>query len=151
MDILDKAVKKLPPSSVTFIEELIRTRSWWDTVDFLAANVAGKFFRIYPEMIRPVSTRWMDSDNIWLQRSCLLFQLKYRLGTDLDLLYSFIERLKGSDEFFIRKAIGWVLREYSKTDPAAVKNYVNTHNLKPLSRKEALKVISKKEFKNVRL
>ncbi len=144
MDILDRAVNKLRDSSIALIEDLIITKSWWDTVDFLAARVAGKYFKIYPERIQPVTGRWMDSGNLWLQRSCLLFQLKYKHQTDVNLLYRFIDRLKNSNEFFIKKAIGWVLREYSKTDPVEVERYVKEQKLKALSQKEALKVIESK-------
>lgn len=80
-----------------------------------------------------------------LQRICLLFQLKYKKTTDTELLFNFIRELSGSKTFWIRKAIGWTLREYSKTDPDIVMEFVNSHSLAPLSRKEALKVISRKK------
>lgn len=143
MDILDRTIQKQPTGTIDFIEEMIVTKSWWDTVDFISASTAGKFFKIHGILIPSVTKRWLDSGNLWLQRSCILFQLKYKARTDLDLLYSFIENLKTSDEFFIRKAIGWALREYSKTDPEEVLNFVNHQLLKPLSRKEALKVIER--------
>lgn len=145
MDITDRNIKKQPPATIKFLEELIREKSWWDTVDFLAVNPAGKFFQVYPESIIPVTSRWMDSGNMWLQRSCLLFQLKYKHNTDSGLLYSLINRMKSSNEFFIRKAIGWALREYSKTNPYEVERFINSNELKPLSRKEALKVIERKK------
>lgn len=145
MDILDRSIKKQPPETIGFIEELITTKSWWDTVDFIAASTLGKFFNQHDHFIPPVTNKWIDSENIWLQRSCILFQLKYKHKTDLNLLYSFINRLKDSDEFFIRKAIGWALREYSKTDSEEIINFVNHQSLKPLSRKEALKVIERKQ------
>jgi 3-methyladenine DNA glycosylase AlkD len=145
MDILDRSIKDQPASTVGLIEELLITKSWWDTIDFISASIVGKFFTIHKEIIPPITKRWMDSGNFWLQRSCILFQLKYKHKTDLSLLYSFINRLKSSDEFFIRKAIGWALREYSKTDPEEVLNYVNYQSLKPLSRREALKVIERKQ------
>jgi 3-methyladenine DNA glycosylase AlkD len=88
----------------------------------------------------------MNSGNFWLQRSALLFQLKYKNQTDLKLLFGYIEKLSGSREFFIRKAIGWTLREYSKTDPDVVIQFVETHQLQPLSQKEALKVINRKKL-----
>jgi 3-methyladenine DNA glycosylase AlkD len=76
---------------------------------------------------------------MWLQRCSLLFQKKYKKATDVKLLGKYILHLSGSKEFFIRKAIGWMLREYAKTDPAWVKKFVDTHELSPLSKKEALK------------
>ena len=90
----------------------------------------------------------MSSGNIWLQRTCLLFQLSYRSETDVDLLVKLIGELNGSKEFFINKAIGWILREYSKTDAEFVINYVDSIDLAPLSRREALKwLINKKIYK----
>ncbi len=124
--------------------QMITTKSWWDTVDFIAANLAGPWLRIYPHSIRPVTGEWMDSGNMWLQRSALLFQLRYREKTDTELLFQYIEKLSGSGEFFIRKAIGWALREYSKTDPILVEQFTNSHKLSGLSRREALKNIQKR-------
>jgi 3-methyladenine DNA glycosylase AlkD len=86
----------------------------------------------------------MASGNLWLQRTTLLFQLKYKKETDVELMSDLIKRLAGEKEFFIRKAIGWVLREYSKTDPEIVINFVENNQLSNLSRTEALKVINRK-------
>ena len=127
--------------NIHLIEWLITHKSWWDTVDYIAANVAGSWFKLYPEEIIPITTKWMASGNIWLQRTCLLFQLKYRNTTDLNLLFGFIEHLAPEKEFFIRKAIGWALRELSKTRPEAVQLFVDSHELSQLSRREALKII----------
>jgi 3-methyladenine DNA glycosylase AlkD len=85
----------------------------------------------------------MGSENLWLQRSCLLFQLKYKLETDRELLFELCERLAGHKDFFIRKAIGWSLREYSKRNPQAVLWFVDSHSLSPLSYREAIKRIIK--------
>ncbi|MDY0104211.1 MAG: DNA alkylation repair protein [Lentimicrobium sp.] len=129
---------------ITLIEWMLTHASWWDTVDYIACNVAGAWFKFHPEEIKPITTKWISSDNFWLQRSCLLFQLKYREATDLDLLFGFIERLAPEKEFFLRKAIGWALRELSKTNAKAVKMFVDSHNLSPLSRREAMKIITNK-------
>ena len=86
----------------------------------------------------------MDSGNMWLQRVCLLFQLKYGKNTDKELLFSLCKQLSGHQDFFIRKAIGWALRQYSKYEPIAVINFTETHSLSGLSRREALKVIERK-------
>jgi len=88
--------------------------------------------------------KWLASGNMWLQRTALLFQLKYKTGTDVELMFQIIRQLAESKEFFIRKAIGWALREYSKTNPAAVMNFVESHPLSNLSKREALKVIARK-------
>lgn len=144
LDLLNRMKKNLKAEDLPLLEYLITTKSWWDTVDAVAGWLAGELFSRHPELIRPATGRWMDSGNIWLQRSCLLFQLKYKQDTDLELLYGFIGQLSGHKSFWIRKAIGWTLREYSKTDPGAVCRYVDAHpELSGLSKREALKVISR--------
>jgi 3-methyladenine DNA glycosylase AlkD len=120
---------------------MITQKSWWDTVDFIAATMVGNYFKKYPEMIKPVTDKWMVSQNMWLQRSCLLFQLKYKAEVNTDLLASFILSLSVSREFFITKAIGWSLRQYSKFDPQWVINFVSKNSLQPLSKREALRLI----------
>jgi 3-methyladenine DNA glycosylase AlkD len=144
MALLEKYTKKTDFDFIETLEFMLITKSWWDTIDFIAANLVGAHFKRFPELIPVYTKRWIDSGNIWLQRSALLFQLKYKKQTDLEILFGFIEKLKDSKEFFIRKAIGWVLREYSKTDPVTVSGFVHSHQLQPLSRKEALKVILRK-------
>jgi 3-methyladenine DNA glycosylase AlkD len=139
LTILSKSRKTAPPERIELIEHLITTKSWWDTVDSLAANDAGMYFANYPERIQANTEKWMNSGNFWLQRTAILFQLKYKSKTDTSLLFDYIGRLSGEKEFFIRKAIGWALREYSKTDSAFVEQYVADHPLSPLSAKEALK------------
>jgi len=145
MALSDKYSRKTNVDFIETMEYMIVTKSWWDTVDFIAANLVGAHFKRFPELIPVYTKKWMDSGNIWLQRSALLFQLKYKKNTDTELLFVLIEKLKDSKEFFIRKAIGWVLREYSKTDPVTVCGFVDSHQLQPLSRKEALKVILRKK------
>jgi len=141
VDLLHKFANKLKKEDISWIEQLIVSKSWWDTVDGLAAWICGTYFINYPEQIIPVTGVWMDSNNIWLQRSALLFQLKYKRKTDTDLLGNYIERLINHKDFFIRKAIGWVLREYSKTNPIWVKTFVKEHSLSGLSYREAIKYI----------
>lgn len=126
---------------IELIEWMIIHESWWDTVDFIASNLAGVWFQYYPEKIPCVTEKWMSSENLWLKRSCLLFQLKYRSKTDIDLLTGFIAQLKDEKDFFIRKAIGWALRELSKTSPEKVMIILNSIPLSNLSRTEALKHI----------
>ena len=96
----------------------------------------------FPEETEKVIEKFSNSENIWLNRSTILFQLDYKQKTNLDLLFALCQRHSNSDEFFIRKAIGWALREYAKTNPSAVIRFVETNNLKPLSKKEALKNIA---------
>ncbi len=144
MELAYRNIKKLNQEGIKLFEYMIVTHAWWDTVDYIAVNLVGRFFTMFPELINSVSSKWMDSGNIWLQRSCILFQLKYKRQTDLKLLYSFIEKLKNSKEFFIQKAIGWFLREYSKINPDEVIRFVGAVELKPLSRREALRIMKKK-------
>jgi 3-methyladenine DNA glycosylase AlkD len=141
IEIMVKLSKKLREYDIDWIEKLIVTKSWWDSVDGLAAWICGKYFQLYPSQIVPATGQWMDSGNIWLQRSALLFQLKYKQKTDSILLNLYIQRLSGHKDFFIRKAIGWVLREYSKTNKQFVSDFVRTYPLSPLSYREATKYL----------
>lgn len=142
MTLVEKMKKNFQKENIHIFENMIIEKSWWDTVDFIAANIAGPFFRKYPEMTESRTKIWMSSNNMWLQRSVLLFQLKYRYKIDENLLYKTIDTLKDSKEFFIQKAIGWALREYSKTYPERVISFVKTTELASLSQREALKVIN---------
>jgi 3-methyladenine DNA glycosylase AlkD len=138
LELTQKLLKHQPPQFIDFLEELILTRSWWDTVDWIN-KLVGLHFKRYPALIQPVTERWMASGNIWLQRVCLIFQLPYREKTDTELLFDHIRQLSDSKEFFIQKAIGWALRQYARTDPQAVLDFVAATPLAPLSRREALK------------
>jgi len=139
MEVLGRLAKKADKGRIDLYEYLVENKSWWDTVDYIASNLAGVHFLKYPNMIKPYTEKWMDSGNIWLQRTAILFQLKYKKETDLELLSNYIQALQGSKEFFINKAIGWILREYSKTDPDWVLNFAENEELANLSRREALK------------
>jgi len=139
MEFLGRRMKKADIEIIELYEFIIINKSWWDTVDFIAANLLGDYFKRFPEQINTITTKWMASENIWLQRSCLLFQLKYKQNTDTILMTDFINKLNGSKEFFINKAIGWLLREYSKTNSAFVVDFVGKNHLSGLSRREAVK------------
>ena len=123
------------------LEELITHHSWWDTVDSIASNAVGEYFKAYPEMIPEVIERWRNSDNMWLNRTCLIFQLKYRDQLDFELLKSLIQQYLPVKEFFIQKAIGWSLRQHSKHDPAAVKAFADSLELSTVAKREAYKYI----------
>jgi len=144
MEFLNKQARKADRDCIDLYEFLIVNKSWWDTVDFIAANLVGTYFKKYPDQIPEITKKWMNSQNMWLQRTCVLYQLKYRDNTNTDLLESFIEPLANSKEFFIRKAIGWALREYSKTNPAYVVEFVENNQLSGLSQREALKWLKNK-------
>lgn len=139
MEFLGKVSKKTEESIIDLYVYMIINKSWWDTVDYLAASLVGSYLKKFPERIVSLTNQWMESENMWMQRTCLLFQLKYKSATDTELLDKFIMPLAGSKEFFIRKAIGWILREYSKTNSDFVIDYVESHTLSGLSHREALK------------
>ena len=121
------------------LEWMIMTNSWWDSVDFIASNCVGYYLSKDSRNAREVAKNWIDADSMWLRRSALLFQLKYKEKTDQELLAYLIEKTQNEKEFFIRKAIGWSLRQYAKFNPDWVVEFVNSHSLQNLSRKEALK------------
>ncbi|WP_240371338.1 DNA alkylation repair protein [Anoxybacteroides rupiense] len=142
--LLEKEKRSLSKMDLEFIEKLITNKPWWDTVDMLAANIVGPLFKNEPECIPVYTERWMQSNHMWLQRTAILFQLRYKEETDEALLYQLIRQCRQSSEFFIQKAIGWALREYSKTHPASVQRFVESETLTPLSKREALKVIQRR-------
>ena len=142
MSLMGRLEKKVEPEFISTIEYLLVTKSWWDTVDALAGHAVGTQLKRFPDVREKYLKKWRKSDNFWLRRTTLLFQLGYKKETDFDLLCGLIKENLGSDEFFINKAIGWALRQYAHTNPAPVKKFVKaTKELHPLSRREALKNI----------
>ncbi|MBE0422963.1 MAG: DNA alkylation repair protein [Lutibacter sp.] len=134
-------VKQFEKKDIELFEYMVTHKSWWDTVDFIAAKLMGEYLKKYPEQRTAYVEKWLNSNNIWLQRCALLFQLKYKKNLDTVLLSSIINSLLGSKVFFINKAIGWILREYSKTNPIWVMEFAGKTALNSLSKKEALKLI----------
>ena len=120
-------------AALPLYEELIVTGAWWDFVDEVATRLVGELD--IPEVLR----EWSTVDDVWKRRSAIIAQITHRDRTDAELLFDCIEPNRGDREFFIRKAIGWALREYAKVDPDAVERYCATHELSPLSRREALR------------
>lgn len=139
LDLLEKSKKTLGPEDIPWLSKLIVKKSWWDTVDELAPHPIGSIFLAHPEIISSYADKWIEDENIWLQRTAIIYQLFYKDKTDVERLYRYILRRADSNEFFVQKAIGWALRQYAKTNPDAVMSFVSTHSLKPLSRREALK------------
>ena len=121
--------------------ELVVAGAWWDLVDGLATHETGDLLRAYPDEMRPRLVEWSVGDDMWLRRTSIICQVGFKRGTDRDLLYTCIEPSLDSREFFLRKAIGWALREYAKAEPEAVRAYVeaNAARLSGLSKREALK------------
>ena len=142
-ELVLKYQKEYTEEIINLFEYMITSKSWWDTVDHIAKKLVGEYFKLFPQKRDEKIQGWLASDNIWLQRTALLFQLGYKGETDAQLLFDLIEELKEIDEFFIQKAIGWSLREYSKTEPIAVVKFANTHQLSALAEREALKVVIK--------
>ena len=141
LECVQKMIKKQPPEFIGFLEELICTKSWWDTVDWIATKMVGVHFLRYPELIRPVTERWMASGQLWLQRVCLIFQLMYKEKTDAELLFRYIRQVAGSKTFFLQKGAGWALRQYSKTNPEAVRRFLAETTVAPLTRREGAKYL----------
>jgi 3-methyladenine DNA glycosylase AlkD len=129
------------PDAVPLYEELIVNGAWWDYVDELAARRVGPILRAFPRELAPLLRAWATGDDLWKRRSAIISQLGAKGRTDTRLLADCIAPSLGSREFFLRKGIGWALREYSKTDPAWVRGYVRDHEaeLSPLSKREALR------------
>ena len=139
LGLLGRFEKKLPAEFIETLEYLLVTKSWWDTVDSIAAGAVGIHFKRFPDLREERLARWRNSQNLWLRRTSLLFQLKYKNNADFPLLCAIIRENLGSKEFFINKAIGWALRQYSRVDDQAVRDFVNQTPLHPLSAREALK------------
>lgn len=124
---------------IHLIEKMINNNSWWDSVDTIAKYILGEYLLEFPLETKNIIERFSNSEHMWLNRSAILFQLGYKQKTNADFLFSECLKQANSKEFFVQKAIGWALREYAKSNPEAVKKFVKTSNLKPLSTKEALK------------
>jgi len=123
------------------LEELIITKSWWDSVDSIASNPVGVYFQQFPEMRDKIITEWRNSDNMWLNRTCLIFQLKYKNDVDFELLKDLIIQYQDVKEFFIQKAIGWSLRQYSKHNPDGVREFIKEINLQGLAYREGSRYV----------
>ena len=128
--------KRLIDTDLPKIRELITEKSWWETVDSLD-SVVGTLVLKYPDQ-KETMRQWSVSENMWLRRAAIDFQLKYKEKTDTALLEEIIRSNFGTREFFINKAIGWSLREYSKANPAWVREFLGRY-------KDALSVLSVRE------
>jgi 3-methyladenine DNA glycosylase AlkD len=133
------------PELLPLHEELVVTGAWWDYVDEVASHLIGPILLNHPAEMAPAMRSWSQSDDLWKRRASIISQLRFKSQTDLQLLYECIGPSIGSREFFLRKAIGWALREYAKTDPEAVRRYVEENQaLSGLSRREALRQIERR-------
>ncbi|PFA68108.1 DNA alkylation repair protein [Bacillus sp. AFS015802] len=142
LSLLDKQSRYLVKEHLPLLEEMITDKSWWDTIDHIASNHVGRIFQT--EEDDTYLEKWIHSDHMWLNRIAILYQLKYKEKTDEARLFRYISMHNQSKEFFIQKAIGWALREYSKTNPEAVEMFIETVELAPLSKREGLKHLNRK-------
>lgn len=143
IEMFQKAMKKEPEDTIWFMEELLLTQSWWDTVDWLS-KLIGIHFQRFPHLLQPVTEKWISSDNIWLQRTAIIGQRFYKKDTNTDLLFDYIKRTADSKEFFIQKGAGWALRDYSKVNGEAVMEFIENHpQLSNLTKREGLKWLMK--------
>ncbi len=135
-------IKKLySAASMQFVEFLITEKSWWDTVDYLASNVVYQHLVKQPEFLETYVRTWIDADDIWLNRSAMIWQLKAKDKVDTQFLAAAIVPHLNSKEFFIQKAIGWSLRLYSKFNPVWVRNFIAEYNITGLALREASKYL----------
>lgn len=123
-------------------EEIIRTGAWWDLVDGVTHRICGLLLA-HRSTMTPVLLQWSKDDDMWVRRAAITAQLGAKSKTDAGLLAEVISPNLSDNEFFIRKAIGWALREYSKTDPEWVRAFAssNAGALSPLSTREALRLL----------
>ena len=130
--------------SLKVYRHMIVEGAWWDFVDSLSSRL-GELLLDQSEQMLPCMNRWSQDKHLWKRRSSIICQLKLKANTNVDLLFRSIDCNLSDDDFFIRKAIGWALREYGKTSPASVIRYVeaNIDTLSPLSKKESLRMMLK--------
>lgn len=133
--------RSITPSALWLYERMIREGAWWDFVDDIAVNLVGSVLRNFRAKTRPMIERWCDDPHLWIRRTALLAHLKHKQETDAAQLFDHCLRRSHESEFFIRKAIGWALREYSKTDSRAVRAFLrkNRQRLSNLTFAEASK------------
>ncbi|PSL45240.1 3-methyladenine DNA glycosylase AlkD [Saccharothrix carnea] len=121
-------------------DELVVTGAWWDFVDEIASRLVGPLLRAFPDEVTPVMRAWARDDDRWRRRVAVICQLGSKAATDLDLLTCAIEANADDPDFFLRKGIGWALRQHSRVDPDWVRAFVESHpGLSGLSKREALK------------
>jgi len=140
IEFAEKAHKHWKEDAIEQLMQLIAHHSWWDTVDAIAPLV-GIYFEKFPEKRDAYIALWMESEDFWLCRICLLFQKRYKQDTDEQLLYGLCLKLANEKEFFIRKGMGWALREYSYVNPASVQDFIQKSPLSALTKKEGMKAI----------
>ena len=126
-------------SMLPLYRSMLEAGAWWDFVDEIAINLVGKLWADDPEAIGTHMDDWIEDDDLWIRRSAIIGQIKHKSETDTARLFRYCRLRAHETDFFIRKAIGWALREYAKTDPEAVRTFVaeNADRLSGLSKREA--------------
>lgn len=141
LDLMVKYKVLIPELNFKFFNYLVEKNAWWDSIDTICSKVLSPYYLYHKKVYENDMRAWWESDNFWKRRACIIFQLTYKEKTDLKFLQKRILENSNSTEFFLQKAIGWSLRQYSKTDPKWVVNFVSKNELKPLSRREALRLL----------
>lgn len=142
IDLLKWRKTRLQPRHLLTLEYMLITKSWWDSVDLIAANLIGEILKKDKQLQYECAERWIESEDMWLRRTAIIHQLRYGKSVDQDLLFALVESQKGSSEFFINKACGWALRQYSKYNPSAVSDFLELHpDLSGLTLREAKKYL----------
>jgi 3-methyladenine DNA glycosylase AlkD len=138
LEMMQTRIKEWPENWIKVLEKCVITESWWDTVDWLA-KLIGIHFKHYPKLQHVYAHKWIESNNLWLQRVAIIHQLLWKERTDEKLLFEMIRRRADSKEFFIQKACGWALRQYAKSNPKSVQRFVEKTELPKLAIREAKK------------
>ena len=129
------------PASMPLYERMIREGAWWDFVDEIAEHLVGRVLERAPEQTWPILDAWIEDEDMWIRRAAVLAQKRRKDDTEPNKLFDYCLKLAHEDEFFIRKAVGWALREYSYVDPEAVRTFLVEHHdeLSGLTIREASK------------
>ncbi len=131
-------LRALTIHDVRWLTPFIGCVPWWDTVDYLVPRVIGWIFKRAPQHLESQCKTWIEMDNTWYQRAAIIVQLGWKEHTQFELLAELVVRRANSKEFFVRKGAGWALREYSKTNPVAVRRFLDAHpELNSLTLREA--------------
>lgn len=138
--LLSRFSKVCGPDFLAVAKDFIVTKSWWDTVDTLASHTVGTLVHKHSQLVTTMD-EWVRGDNLWLARTAILYQLGYKEATDADRLFRYALIKADHPDFFMRKAIGWALRQYAWVAPEAVRAFVLAHEAKfsGLTKREALK------------
>lgn len=145
IDYAQKFVRFADCASLPLFERMVRSGAWWDFIDPIASALIGPVLQSERQSVAAVLNKWIEDEDMWIRRSAILSQLKHKSATDRSMLFEFCLKTMHEREFFIRKAIGWALREYSYTEPQLVKEFLlaNKNKLSPLSFREGAKHLLK--------